>query len=162
MTEPVEPARDEAAALARRLEALQVVLSREAAIGNDWIGRALGWCHGAVEMLRRSLEPEDGDGSGSPLSIEVWRATLDGRAPWWRRMADAAIERLTAPVPESHAKRELKDSRLSWFSGDPVLNALDLLDDLLAIEPAPPFDTLQLHLVETVTSKELSKNNLNV
>jgi hypothetical protein len=67
-------------------------------------------------------------------------------------MADAALARLAAPVPERHAKKELTE-RLSWFSGDPVANALDLLDDLLAIDPAPPFDALQDRLVQTVATQ---------
>jgi hypothetical protein len=87
------------------------------------------------------------------LSSATWRETLDRNAPWWGQMADAAIARLGAPLPESHAKKEMKESRLSWMSGDPILHSLELLDDILAIDPEPPFDTLQTRFIETITSR---------
>ncbi|MEX2119725.1 MAG: hypothetical protein WD847_09030 [Pirellulales bacterium] len=87
------------------------------------------------------------------LSSATWRETLEREAPWWTKMGDAAITRLGAPVPESHVKRELTESRLSWDSGDPLLNALQLLDDILAIDPASPFETLQDRMVDAIASK---------
>jgi len=68
-------------------------------------------------------------------------------------MVDAAIARLGVPLPESHAKKEMKESRLSWMSGDPILHSLDLLDDVLAIDPEPPFDALQTRFIDSITSK---------
>ena len=87
------------------------------------------------------------------LSSATWRETLDKNAPWWTQLVDAAIERLNAPLPESHAKKEMKESRLSWMSGDPILHSLDLLDDVLAIDPNPRFDGLQIRFIDIVTSK---------
>jgi hypothetical protein len=66
------------------------------------------------------------------LSSEMWCATLDLQAPWWNKMAVAALTRLNAAVPERHVKKELTESMLSWLSGDSIARALDLLDDLLA------------------------------
>jgi hypothetical protein len=143
----------ESTPLAQQLQSLGVVMSRSEAIGEEWLGRTLGWGHRAIRQLRRTVEKEDGDDSVPQLSSATWRKTLDENAPWWGRIVDAAIARLGAPLPESHAKREMKESRLSWMSGDPILHSADLLDSVLAIDPDPPFDEMQTRFIDSITSK---------
>ncbi|MEX2119726.1 MAG: hypothetical protein WD847_09035 [Pirellulales bacterium] len=65
-SEPDEPVPGglEVNPLVRQLQALGVVLQRPEATGEEWLGRSLGWCHRAIERLRRSVEPENGDDSG--------------------------------------------------------------------------------------------------
>lgn len=87
------------------------------------------------------------------LSSETWRDTLDKNAPWWGGMVDAAIAHLSGPLPESHGKKELKENRLSWSSEDSFLNALQVIDDVLAIDAVPPFDKLQGAVVDVIASK---------
>jgi hypothetical protein len=65
-TEPEGPVPDSPAPtpLARRLEALSVVLGRSEATSEEWAGRILGWCHRAIEQLRRTVEREEDEDRG--------------------------------------------------------------------------------------------------
>jgi hypothetical protein len=128
--------------LDRKLAALRVVLCRDEAVGGEWLGPCLRWAQDAVQALREGL------GQGEP-----WFDVLEKRAPWWKRMAEAAIKRLGEPVPESHAKREDKQSGFSFNSGDPVVHALDLLNQLQEVDSKPPFEAIQQQLAAVVTSR---------
>lgn len=147
VTESEAPNYDEATALNLRLQALDVLVKREAALEDEWLGRVLGWCHGAIERLRESVANQN----GGQVNSQTWREALDQRAGWWMRVAEAALNRLKAAVPQSHTKEITQ--RLSWFSGDPIMNAFELLDELLAIDSSLPFDALQNQLTETIAAQ---------
>lgn len=139
--------------LNQQLRALDVVMVRSVALGDEWLGHSLGWGHRAIRQLRRTLETEEGDNNGAILDSQKWCKGLNKNAPWWGQLVEAAIARLGAPLPESHAKNEMKEFRLSWMWGDPILHSLELLDEVLDIGPEPPFEVLQNRFLETVTSK---------
>lgn len=139
--------------LDQQLQSLRVVMNRTEALGEVWIGRALGWTHKAIQRLRHTIEKGDGEDHVQKLTSTTWREALDQNAPWWRSTVDAAITRLNAPLPESHAKKEMKTVRLSWTPDDPILNSLELIDEVLAINPDPPFGALQDRFIDTIVSK---------
>jgi hypothetical protein len=50
--------------LDQQLRALGVIMGRPEALGDEWLGRTLGWGHRAIQQLRRTVEKEDGDDNG--------------------------------------------------------------------------------------------------
>lgn len=134
------------ALLNRKLDACRVVLGRDEAVGEEWLGPCLRWAHDAFQGLRQELKH-------NAVRAEVWVQILEEKTPWWKRMAEAALKRLREPVPESHAKRVEKELGFSFFSGDPIVHSLDLLNELLDVDCKPPFDVLYEALVEVVTSR---------
>lgn len=139
--------------LDQQLNALSAIIGRPEALGDIWLGHTLKWGHNAIQQLRRTIEKQDGSDNSEKLTKEQWLEALDKYAPWWRQITEAAIARLNSQLPDSHAKKELKNSHLSWMSGDPILHALELLDDVLAIDAKEPFDSLQTRFIETIISK---------
>jgi hypothetical protein len=139
--------------LTRQLEALNVVLFREEARSETRIGMTLLWCNLAIKELRRSVERPNDDEEAENLTALFWHETLEKRAKWWRQMAEAAMDRLSRVVPANHAGNERTGPMLVTFSDDVVRNSLELLDKLLAIEAAAPFDEYQRRFDETVASR---------
>ncbi len=135
---------------ARQIQALKTVLGRPEAKTERWLGTMLGWCSELVQSLRdyaESLRPPS-----ERLTPQTWEELLNTHAPWWREMAELALNTLSGPVPEHHVGKTL-DRTMSWSFGDPIRCAADLSDAVLSIEPLSPFAELQLRLVTTVTQQ---------
>jgi len=139
--------------LARQLEVLGVVLLRDEARSETWIGMTLGSCRSAVEELRRSVERPNDDERHEKLASPIWYETVEKDAKWWRQMAEAALGQLSRGVPASHAQNDRTGPLLTYMSDDVVYNSLELLDELLAIDPGPPFAEYQRRFDNTVGSK---------
>ncbi|MBI3866042.1 MAG: hypothetical protein HY290_29545 [Planctomycetia bacterium] len=143
---PLHPASGD---FARQLEALRVLLGRPEATEPPWLGQFLSWCSKAVESLRRFADPDPSP--ARMLTAGTWRETLDQWAPWWPALTELALGRLVAPVPIQHADREFTGD-LAWGSDDPIFGAAAFLDDLLAIDPGPPFASLQQRTTAEIAS----------
>jgi len=87
------------------------------------------------------------------LKSYKWRETLEKYTPWWLKMADVALHHLEGGAPAATVERERKEMGISLWSTDPFGNSLKLIDELLAIDSSPPFDTLQERLVKVVTGR---------
>ncbi|HEX4129569.1 MAG TPA: hypothetical protein VHZ24_05965 [Pirellulales bacterium] len=135
---------------ARQIQGLKTVLARPEAKTERWLGTMLGWCSELVHSLRHyaeSLRPPS-----ERLTPQTWEGLLNTHAPWWREMAELALNTLSGPVPEHHVGKTL-DRTMSWSFGDPIRCAADLLDAVVSIEPVSPFAELQSRLVATVTQQ---------
>jgi hypothetical protein len=137
--------------LAGQLEALDVVLCRDEATTEKWLGTSLGWCRSAIEELRASTARSSDDEEHAKLTGAIWAEALETNARWWRHIVDKAIERLGGSVPSGH-----NDDRpgpfLSYLSDDVFYNALELLDELLAMERVAPFADYQQRFADIVAA----------
>lgn len=135
--------------LEKQLAGLRRLSARDEFLSDDWIGTSLGWCSRVLHKLRQRLEATMTSESRQ-LTPSIWEATLNDGAPWWRSVADAALHQLSLPVPASHVSKVIVDSRLWWSSNDRILNSLDFLDTLLAIDRTHPYEAYQVRLVAAI------------
>ncbi len=136
--------------IARQIQAINAILARPEAKTERWIGAVLGWCNNLLSALRRyaasQAEP------GQRITLQAWEDLLNSHAPWWRELADLALQTLHSTIPQHHIDKPLERT-LSWSSNDPILTATDYLDTVLAIEPVSPFAELQARLTAAVTKR---------
>jgi hypothetical protein len=136
--------------IVRQIQALNAILARPEAKTKRWIGAVLGWCNNLLSALHRYAASQAGP--DQRITPQVWVELLSSHAPWWREMAELALQTLHSTIPQHHVDKPLERT-LSWSSNDPILTATDYLDTVLAIDPVPPFAELQARLIATVTER---------
>jgi hypothetical protein len=144
---------DRASALERQLDALGAVLSREVATSSQWRPRVLRWCGVAIEELRRASEKNNEDDGDARFDSTSWLRVLEDRAPWWSDWAEVALQALSGPVCDRHFEAGLESGFLVHHEDDELWPSLNLLDDLLAIDPIGPFEPFRARFIATVRAK---------